>query len=286
MATTPQQNNTPATTGKNTVMRPLNIVTRSVGGNTKQAGQPAITIKKRAKRQLSQAAIAKQLAQAEQAQKRADNAARRKREAEEAERKALAAAEANRQEAERLEREAQEAELRAQREAEEQEAIRQDSVSKPSTVHAVPMTPDIEVTLKRIKRDFETFFKDIEGKYGYHFQWSNTDTVSGEPTLVKRGFVAIRIRGDVPTEKRAIATPTTDLAAQRSELRFMKFHKDLGLNPGLLNKEVRIKDDNNTYIFSGLRGKANSIVLKRKDNGDLFLVPNEDFKKILDKHAI
>lgn len=64
-------------------------------------------------------------------------------------------------------------------------------------------------------------------------------------------------------------------------MRFMQFYKEAGLTPAWLNKEVKIKDDPNTYILTGLRGKAHSIVLRKKDTDEAFTMSAQDFKKSL-----
>lgn len=271
--------------GKNTVLKPLNIVARSTGGNISTGattGEVPVLIKRRTRRQVSDAAIKKNMELAEKAQKRADAAkARADRQAALATQK-MQEAEQIRLDTERREQEEREAAQRAQ---EERERIARDSVSAPSTgpttVPAVAMTPEIDMMLRKVTKDFEKLFTDIESKYGIQFNFASTDTVSGEPTLVKRGFISVRLRGDLPVEKKSIPVAANDLSIHRSEARFMKFYREVGLNPGWLNKEVKIKDDPNTYIVSGLRGKAHSIVLRRKDNGDMFTVPHEDFKKSL-----
>jgi hypothetical protein len=270
--------------GKNTVLKPLNIVARSNGGNMSQGattGEVPVLIKRRTRRQVSDAAIKKNMELAEKAQKRADAAKAR------AERQAALATEKVKQaeqirlDAERREQEEREAAQRAQ---EDRERIARDSVSASrgtTTVPAVAMTPEIGTMLKRVTREFEKLFDDLADKYGVQFQFASTDNVSGEPTLVKRGFISVRLRGDLPTEKKSIPVAANDLSVARSEARFMKFYKMIGLTPDLFNKEVRIKDDPHTYIVSGLRGKSHAVVLRRKDNGEMFTVPHGDFKKSL-----
>jgi hypothetical protein len=257
-------------------------VTRTAGGATAVAATPEQRplIIRRTRRQVSEAAAKKVTAQADKNQKRANSLAERAK-------RLQAQADEKNAEAARLLREAEErdrAEREAtQREADEQERIARDSVTGSKTVPVVALTPEIDATIQKVTKDFFRFFADIEDKYGIKFHFSSTENVPGEPTLVKRGFISARLRGDLPVEKKSISVPTTDLAAQRSELRFMKFYREVGLTPQWLNKEVHIKEDPNTYIVAGLRGKAHHIVLRNKETGDTFTVPNENFKKMLDK---
>jgi hypothetical protein len=282
MATT--HKNEPKSNGKNTVLRPLNIVTRTAGGATAVSATPEQRplIIRRGRRQVTEAAAKKINAQAEAAQKRANALAER------AQRQATLAAE-KQAEADRLVQEAADRDRtereRVQREQEERAAMQRDSVSASGskTVPVVVMTPEIDATIKKMTKDFDRFFGEVEEKYGIKFHFSSTENVPGEPTLVKRGFISARLRGDLPVEKKSISVPTTDLAAQRSELRWMKHYRDVNLPQNWLNKEIHIKEDPNTYIIAGLRGKAHHIVLRNKESGDTFTVPNENFKKMLDK---
>lgn len=269
--------------GKNAVLKPLNLVARSVRGNTSTdvaTPERPVIITRRTRRQVTAARVQHELEQANKAQKRAESMAERVKRAEARAAEKRAEAERIQQEAEQREREEREAAARAEA---ERASIAKDSVSGSKTVPAVAMTPEIEANIGKITKDFNRFFGELEAKYGVKFTFASTDTVPGEPTLVKRGFISARLRGDLPVEKRAVQQPASDLSVHRSEARFMKFYREVGLNPSWLNKEVRVKDDPNTYIVSGLRGKAHAIVLRRKDTGDIFTVPHEDFKKLLDK---
>jgi type II secretory pathway pseudopilin PulG len=248
------------------VLKPLNV--------GRALGQPR---QRRSSDQVQASRIARQNMLAEKANKRA--AALEERQKRARERAALATQRAQeiQAEAEQKQREQQEA---AAREAQERTALQTDSQrtihmsSSPKTTAVVPKTPHIEQTLKKIDKDFQKFYQHIFDTYGVQF----TGTT---PNLVKRGFVSMKLRGELEPQKRAIEPTASATGVAREAVRFMQFYKEAGLTPAWLNREVKIKDDPNTYVLTGLRGKAHSIVLRKKDTDEAFTMSAQDFKKSL-----
>lgn len=269
MATTQKVNG-----GRNVVLKPLTTI-----------GKPLTPRVRRTSEQVTKAKVQRELDQAEKAMKRANALAASVKRAQERAAKSQEKAAQLQAEADQREREAQEAAQRAQA---EQAAIQSGakgngdvSVTKGSkTIPAVQMTPEIEKMIKNITKDFGQFFEHLEQKYGVMFDYAETDA-SGKavPTLVKRGFISVRLRGNLPATKVEVEhASNTDLTRFREQARFMQFYKEVGLTQSWLNREVTIKDDPNTYIVSGLRGKAHSVVLRRKDDGQAYTMSAADLK--------
>jgi hypothetical protein len=264
MATTQQTK--PNFGGQNAVvLKPLNLGT--VGGlRTRRTSE-----------QVLQAKIKRQQDLAEKAQKRAqlfqqrqERAAQRAAKAEEKARE-IAEAAVRKQQEEADQRAAEE----AQRAAIQSGADVHAAESKPSTIMVVEKTPEVEKTLKDITRDFDRFYKHIFDTYGVQFE----GTV---PELVKRGYISVKMRGYLQPQRKPVEPTSTDTGIAREAVRFMQFYKTVGLTPAWLNKEVRIKDDSNIYVLTGLRGKAHSVVLRRKDDpAQAFTIAAADFKKVL-----
>lgn len=252
--------------GNAVVLKPLNI--------GRALGQPR---QRRTSEQVQASRIARQKMLAEKANLRASALEERQKRARE--RAALATQRASQiqAEAEQRQRELHEA---AAREVQERASLQADSQrtfnpsSAPKTTAVVPKTPHIEQTLKKIGKDFEKFYQHIYDTYGVQFSGTT-------PNLVKRGFVSMKLRGELEPQKRAIEPTASATGVAREAVRFMQFYKEAGLTPAWLNKEVKIKDDPNTYILTGLRGKAHSIVLRKKDTEEAFTMSAQDFKKSL-----
>jgi hypothetical protein len=259
MATT--QSNKPR--NGNAVMKPLNL-----GGAFNS--QPR---HRRTTEQVNSARVARQLELAQKAQVRADNLNARQQRA--TERAALATQRAAEIQAE-AERKAREQKEAAAREEQERANLQADS-QRTTTMKSTPVvakTPQIDQVLRKIGKEFDTFYEHLYQQYGVQF----TGT---EPNLVKRGFVSMKLRGELEPQKRAIEPTASATGVAREAVRFMQFYKEAGLTPTWLNKEVKMKDDPNTYILTGLRGKAHSIVLRKKDTNEAFTMSAQDFKKSL-----
>lgn len=230
----------------------------------------------RVRRSTSQVLAAKVAAQtnlAAKAQQRADALATRQLRAQQRAQRAL-------DEAQRIEQEAQERAqeeaARKTREATERAAIQAGEAPRTtSTVPVVAKTPQIEKMLKDINKDFKTFYAHMLEKYGIEFE-------ATEPELVKRGYISLKMRGHLKPTIAPVEVTSSDTGVAREAVRFMQFYKTVGLTPAWLNKEVRIKDDPNTYVLTGLRGKAHAVVLRRKDDqNQAFTMAAADFKKVL-----
>lgn len=262
MATTQQDK--PKNGGKNAVvLKPLNLNTL----------KPRV---RRTSTQVLASRVQKQLNLAEKAQQRADNLAARQQRALERAQEAQQAAQAAQDEAERKQREAQE---RDAAQAAERAGIQagERSRSGSTTVPVIEKTPQIDKMLKELTKDFRKFFDHVQEKHGV-----TIDFFGGEPELVKRGYISMKMRGEMSPQTKVIAEPApSDTGVAREAVRFMLNCKQIGLTAAWLNKEVKLKGDDHTYRLTGLRGKANSIVLRRVDNGMGFTMNAADFKKAL-----
>jgi hypothetical protein len=260
MATT--QKSTPKSNGGSNavVLKPLNLG-KAVGLRARRTPQQVLQSRIQKQEQLAEKAKvrAELLAQRQlRAQQRAEAATQRAKDVQ---------AEADRKAAEAREREANEAAQRAAIQA--GEAPRQ-----ASTVPVIEKTPQIERMLKDLSKDFAKFYQHCQDTYGIEFEGT-------DPELVKRGYISIKMRGYLKPQKKPVETTASDTGVAREAVRFMQFYKQVGLTPAWLNREVKIKDDPHTYVLTGLRGKAHSIVLRRKDTNDAFAVSATDFKKML-----
>jgi hypothetical protein len=261
MATTQQRKPTTGGNKNAVVLKPLNL-NRTGGPRIRRTTTQVLSAKVQAQKNL-----------AEKAQQRADALAARQLRAQQRAQRAL-------DEAQRIEQEAatkaQEAKDREQREREQQAAIQAGEAPRTtSTVPVVPKTPQIERMLKDITKDFKTFYAHMREKYGVEFEGT-------DPELVKRGYISVKMRGFLAPQIAPVEVTSSDTGVAREAVRFMQFYKTVGLTPAWLNKEVKIKDDPNTYVLTGLRGKAHAIVLRRKDDQtQAFTMPATDFKKVL-----
>lgn len=264
MATT-QQDKPKNGNGKAVVtgLRPLNLNT-------------AKTRVRRTSDQVLASRIKKQTDLAEKAANRAKLLAQRQERQAERARAAL-------EEAERIEQAAkqkrEDVERRAQEDRDRQAAIAAGETPRSSTVPVVAKTPQIEKMLTDLQGDFDHFYEYVKEKYGVTFEGTT-------PELVKRGYISVKMRGSLTPQMNEVSAPVSDTGVAREAVRFMQFYKEVGLTPAWLNKEVRLKDDEHTYILSGLRGKAHAIVLRRKDTQQAFTMSSEDFKKALQEEVV
>jgi hypothetical protein len=138
---------------------------------------------------------------------------------------------------------------------------------------AAPSNDNITAVMKKIGADFNQFYKTLDETYGVKFSGTT-------PKMVKRGFISMKLRGELSPRRLAIET-VTPTGIAREAVRFMAFYKQAGLTPQWLNKEIHIKDDPATYTVSGLRGKSHSIVLRKVGTNEAFTMSPIDFKKSL-----
>lgn len=251
------------------ILRPLNI------GPHGAHRQP-----RRSSEEARQSRIDKEKKQAEKALKRANKLAELQavalKRAEEAKKRAESiAAEEERKRKEAEEKAKAEAEQRQKLEADSKrrsEATSEESTSGDET--PVKVDAEMQQTLTNIGKEFQKFFSYIQQAYGITFS-------GPEPALVKRGFISVKMRGDLPATKNKIEVSDNPMGAGREAARFMAFYKQVGLDPSWLNKEFNIKDDPNKYMLTGLRGKAHSVVLRKVGTNEAFTMSPDNFKKII-----
>jgi hypothetical protein len=146
----------------------------------------------------------------------------------------------------------------------------------PAAAQASQYTADVSeaALIKKLSHDFKQFANYVRDAYGVRFTYEG-------PNLVKRGFISVKMKGELAPRRQTIEKTTSPTSVAREAVRFIQFHKEVGLTPDYLNREVRLKDDPATYMVTGLRGKAHAIVLRKVGTEEAFTMSPNDFKLAL-----
>jgi hypothetical protein len=146
-------------------------------------------------------------------------------------------------------------------------------------------SPEMKKKVAAVRKDFATFMKEMKEKHGIRLEFSD----HADMTVVKRGFISIRMRGFFDngitnvTGRKIGKAGDHDIGVIREQARFLQYHKLIGLPMMVLNKELTFPNDNNTYVVTGLRGKSHLVVLRNKVTREPFTVTADDLKAAMKK---
>jgi hypothetical protein len=163
----------------------------------------------------------------------------------------------------KLEAAAKVAKEKAEKAAERRTAIEQNVPVKREKVE-VPTIPT--ATVNKLQKQLADTVNKLGQEHGLDFS-----AVTPKLTRQGTGF-AVHLSATVHTAVKAA------IGATREATRFLANHRLIGLKPNLLGKEVQLAGENGSFTVEGLKGRTNTVVLKKVGSDEIKTVPADQFK--------